>query len=133
MQWLEGMITKYQPELIAFESPFIPMGPAKDKDVFGKATFVTTAQTLRLQITLAAVIETTATKHGIACREVTTQSAKKELVGFGRAPAGDKKWDWGREMVIAATNRGWKVADDHQADAAAVAHVAMLDAGLEVE
>lgn len=125
MQFLERMIAKYGPELVAFESPFIPMRPVKSDDILGKPSFVTTAQTLRLQITLAAVIETTCEKHGIKCVEVSSITAKKELTGDGRAEK--------RDMVLAATRRGWRVADDHQADACAVALVALLCEGIEVE
>lgn len=78
---------------------------------------MTTQQTLRLQISLAAEIETTAKEFKIECVEVATNSAKKALTGNGRAEK--------RDMVVAATQRGWAVADDHQADAAAVALVAM--------
>lgn len=125
MQWLEGMISQYRPDLVALESPFIPLRPQKAEGIAGPATFVTTAQTLRLQITLAAVIETTCKKHGIKCVEVSSVTAKKELTGNGRAEK--------RDMVIAATRRGWRVADDHQADACAVALVAMLSEGIEID
>lgn len=125
MQWLERMIAKHNPELIAFESPFLPLRPQKSEGITGPPTFTTTAQTLRLQITLAAVIETIAKKHGIKCVEVASTTAKKELTGNGRAEK--------RDMVLAATSRGWRVADDHQADACAVALVAMLSEGIEVD
>jgi Holliday junction resolvasome RuvABC endonuclease subunit len=130
MEWLEGQLMVLKPEVIAFEAPFIPMAPVNDKNASldgGKASFVTTQHTLRLQISLANTIETTAKKHGIRCFEVATSTAKKALTGFGRAPNGVKGWDWGDEMVIAATKRGWKVGDDHQADAAAVALVVFQD------
>src|SRR5262245_18087794 len=103
------------------------MGPQKDKDIHGidaKPTFVTTAQTLRLQISLASTIETLAKARGVRCFEVATQSAKVALLGIGRAPKDARNWDWKREMVIAAVRRGWPVGDDHQADACAVALVA---------
>lgn len=134
MQWLDRFIEAHPSiEIIAFESPFIPMGSQKDKDTHGpdaKKTFVTTAQTLRLQISLASTIETVAKANDLRCFEVATQSAKLALTGHGRVPKDAKDWDWGREMVIAATRLGWRVADDHQADACAVAKVvhAMLRA-----
>lgn len=132
LEWLDRFIGDRSPEVIAFESPFIPMGPQKDRDIHGDArpTFVTTAQTLRLQISLASTIETVAKCHGIRCLEVATASAKVALIGFGRAPKDVKNWDWKREMMIAATRRGFPVADDHQADAVAVALVAMASLGV---
>ncbi len=133
LQWLDRFIADHDPvEVIAFESPFIPMGPQKDKDLHGpdaKPTFTTTAQTIRLQISLASTIETVAKCHDIRCLEVVTASAKKFLTGFGRAPRDVANWDWGREMQMAATRRGFPVADDHQADACAVALVAMASLG----
>lgn len=126
MQWLEVvMIPKYTPELIVFESPFIPMGPSKEtiKDpVTGKPmdSFKTTQIVLRMQITWAAVIETTAKKYGIECMECATNTAKKTMAGSARLE--NKKLD----MVNAATARGFRVADDHQADACAVAMVEMI-------
>lgn len=120
MQWLDRFIEDHPSiEIIAFESPFIPMGQQKDKDTHSpdaKPTFVTTAQTLRLQISLASTIETVAKANDLRCFEVATQSAKLALTGRGR---GVEK----TEMIIAATRRGWRVADDHQADACAVALV----------
>lgn len=130
LRWLDQFVEDHRPiNVIVFESPFIPMGPTKDKDTHGsdqKPTFNTTAQTIRLQISLASTIETVAKSHDIRCMEVATSSGKLMLTGCGRAPK-VKNWDWGREMVNAATRRGYPVADDHQADACAVALVAMAN------
>lgn len=120
MGWLEAEIFAQQAigspiKVIALESPFIPMGPAS-------GAFNTTAQTLRLQIGLATVIETVAKKHHIRCIEVTTQSAKMKMLGFARKP--HPKFDWKKEMLVEATRRGYSCADDHQADAIAVGLVA---------
>lgn len=109
-----------RPEGIAYESPFIPMGMAGGSS----SGFNTTAQTIRLQIALASTVETVATKFGIPCLEVATQSAKTALIGFGRKPKDDPKWDWKKQMLLAATRQGYACADDHQADAIAVGKVA---------
>jgi Holliday junction resolvasome RuvABC endonuclease subunit len=119
MKWLEGMIAKWKPDLIVFESPWIPRTPKPNAK---PSKIKTTPQVLRGQITWAAVIETTAAKHGIECREVESVSAKKVMTGRGRLE--DKK----RDMVNAALARGFRVADDHQADACAVAMVALIEA-----
>jgi Holliday junction resolvasome RuvABC endonuclease subunit len=123
------MIEGRGPDIVAFEGPFIPMGPQKDKGAHsfgGKPAFVTTAQTLRLQIALATTIETVAKKHGLRCIEVATSSAKVALAGSARL--GDKKKS---AMVEAAWARGWQVADDHQADALAVCMVTYDSLGQE--
>lgn len=120
MEFVEGMIEGHAPELIAFESPFIPMGPTKGDDGLpGKPSFTTTQHALRLQISLATVIEMAAKKHRVECIEVATSSAKVALAGTARLGK-EKK----RAMVIAASRRGWNIADDHQADAGAVCLVA---------
>jgi hypothetical protein len=109
-------------ESIAFESPFIPMAPLKPRE--GEDAFTTTMHTLRLQIALATTIETVAKKYKIRCVEVSTQTAKKRLVGFGRAPQGQPNFDWKKTMLMAATRAGYSIADDNQADAIAVSLVA---------
>jgi Holliday junction resolvasome RuvABC endonuclease subunit len=117
MQWLDVvMIPQYRPEIIALEAPFLPLGnEAKDPDP--KKRFKTSAMALRLQISLAAIIETVAKKHKIRCLEIASSSAKVALAGSARLK--EKKL----EMVQAAWARGWEVADDHQADAIGVALV----------
>jgi Holliday junction resolvasome RuvABC endonuclease subunit len=123
--WLEMMIKRYMPDVIAFESPFIPMGrpafPAGGK--FGQTLdpddkpFVTTQHTLRLQISLANTIELTAARRGIRCLEVASVSAKKALTGSGRSPKD--------HMIVAAKDRGWDVKNNHEADAGGVGLVAI--------
>lgn len=126
MKWLEEeMIAKREIDLIVFESPWIPMKPSKNDGVVGidgkpLDRLKTTQIVLRMQITWAAVIETTAKKHGIECMECATNTAKKTMAGSARLE--NKKLD----MVNAATARGFRVADDHQADACAVAMVEMM-------
>lgn len=123
MKWLEQFISDHKViEAIAYESPFIPMAPLKPKD--GESAFNTTMHTLRLQIALATTIETVAKKHRIRCVEVATQSAKVAMVGYGRKPKDDPKFDWKKAMLLGATRLGYAVADDHQADAIAVSLVA---------
>lgn len=137
--WLEDRIKEHEPDVIAFESPFIPMTPnwnvvlgmlsrvlapgvmgavrAAVAKVQGKNGFVTTQHTLRLQISLANTIETTAARRGIRVLEVASMSAKKELTGSGRAQK--------ETMIIAAKDRGWPIKNQHEADACGVGLVAI--------
>lgn len=121
MDWLETFLNSAGVDAIAYEAPFIPMGLNK-----GGATsnFNTTQHTIRLQISLASTIETVAKKRLVRCVEVATQSAKVALIGFGRKPKDQPKFDWKREMLIAATRAGYRVSNDHEADAIAVGKVA---------
>lgn len=119
--WLREMIAIHKPDIVAFESPFIPMGRPSDKE----GGFTTTQHALRLQIALATEVETTAKECAVGqIREVATSSAKRALAGTARL--GDRKK---QAMVIAAVERGWPCADDHQADAGAVGLVVYEDMG----
>jgi hypothetical protein len=131
------LIEAYQPDVIGFESPFIPMKPKKKRyattggDKLGD-DFTTTQHVLRLQIALATAIEIAVEQNNdfsdrkrIRCVEVATSSAKLALAGSARLE--DKKLD----MVRAAWARGWEVSDDHQADAGGVFLVVCDALGIE--
>ena len=109
-EWLSRMIINEDIKLVGFESPIV-MAPSTGGGKF------TTAQTIRLQISLASEIETTAAEHQTPCYEVASMSAKKALAG--KARLANKKQD----MIDAAHARGWNVEDEHQADALGVAMV----------
>lgn len=101
--WLCDMLTTYTPDVLAFESPVLPRG---------SSDFQTTEHTLRTLIGLVSVAELVGKLRELRVKEVNVATAKKTLTGNGRAEKDD--------MVIAATNRGFDVADHHQADACAV-------------
>lgn len=103
--WLVDMDQVHQLDGIAFEAPI-----KKPTD---------TMHVIRLLTGYAVVVEEFAgTIQRIPGRkafdicEVSVQTVKKALTGDAYA---DKKM-----MIAAASRRGWKVADDHQADAGAV-------------
>lgn len=105
--WLREMLKVYRPDCLAFEAPWIPMG-----------SMSTTQFTLRLQVSLACEVETTAAECEVPrILEVPGSVAKLALTGTGRIASKDKP----AIMVRAAQARGWAVGDDHQADAGAVA------------
>lgn len=104
--WLCDMVTTFEPEVLAFEGPVLPRGGG---------SFQTTEHTLRTLIGLVSVAELVANLRGLRCFEVNVSSAKLALTGDGRAQKND--------MIIAATQLGYEVANDHEADAIAVALV----------
>lgn len=106
-------------EAIAYEEPFLPFSMSTDD-------FSTQVTTLKLLISLGAVVEMVATKHGIRCVQVASQDAKIAMVGFGRKPKDVPKgeWDWKKVMLLAATRAGYSCGDHNQADAVAVGKVA---------
>jgi Holliday junction resolvasome RuvABC endonuclease subunit len=104
-QWLVDQLTRYVPDVVAFEAPIMPF-----------AGFIEQRSSLdivRLLVGMASVVELVATRAGARCIEVPVPTAKKRLSGNGRATK--------REMINAAINLGHLVEDDHQADAIAVA------------
>lgn len=105
--WLCDMITTFDPQVLAFEGPVMPRG--------GGGSFQTTEHTMRTLIGLVSVAELVANLRGLRCFEVNVATAKKRLAGHGRAEKS--------EMLLMATNLGYPCADDHQADACAVALV----------
>jgi len=103
--WLLEMDMVHGFDGFAFESPI--MKPTDDMHI------------LRVLIGYAVVVEECAGwlkrqsgREHFGCTEVSVQTTKKALTGDAYA---DKK-----KMIAAACRRGWRVADDHQADAGAV-------------
>jgi Holliday junction resolvasome RuvABC endonuclease subunit len=122
--WLRDFLAVHPTDAVAYESPFIPMSMFAPKD--GDSAFNTTMHTLRLQMALATIIENVAFGLRKRCVEASTQSCKVAMVGFGRKPKDQPKFDWKKEMLIAATRQGYRVANDHEADAVAVGKVAAM-------
>lgn len=121
-QWLQNFLMNHPIDAIAFEGPFIPRGMFQPRD--GESSFETTVHAVRLQMALATIIETVATGWKKRCIEVSTISAKVAMVGFGRKPKDEPKFDWKKAMLLAATRQGYRVSNDHEADAVAVGKVA---------
>lgn len=117
---VRALIKRFTPDAVGFEAPWLPI----ETDDAKPSGYVTSAAVVRLLVCLAGEVETTARECGVGrVIECATSSCKVALVGFGRAPQrkpGEKKFDWGRAMLIAATRRGWRVGNDNEADAGAV-------------
>jgi crossover junction endodeoxyribonuclease RuvC len=104
--WLSDLITVEQPTLISFEAPIPPRGTMK-----------TNVQTIRLLLGLAFEAEVIAYMRDVECFEANVQTARKAFTGSGRSDKND--------VIAACVKKGWKVADDHQADAGAIWHYEM--------
>jgi Holliday junction resolvasome RuvABC endonuclease subunit len=103
------LIDQFQPEIVTFEAPiFLP----HDR-----------WHTRRLLTSLVVVIELVAYAKGCRCIEVDPAVAKAALAGPKRRRGRGKKLRNANkdEMMVAAVNMGWPVANDHQADACGVA------------
>jgi Holliday junction resolvasome RuvABC endonuclease subunit len=102
--WLHDFIPLARPEVLAFESPVF---------VKWSSDLATTEHTIRMLVSLAGIAELVAWRARLRCLEVHSRTAKRRLTSDNRA----KK----RAMQSAAVRLGFTVADDHQADAIAVA------------
>lgn len=111
-RWLDGMIVIHKPDTVAFEAPLnIVHG--------GSAKVLTNQNTIRLLFGFAALVEMCASEHGVPTYEANVGTIKRHFAGHGRA---DKA-----AMMARCRMLGWAVADDNQADAAALwAYVSAL-------
>jgi Holliday junction resolvasome RuvABC endonuclease subunit len=119
-RWLIGKCREHRPDVLAFEEPIrgLPWRKA------GTDRY-TTMPVQKLLQGLAAIAELVAAEIDCErCIEVPTSTAKKKLAGHGRA---DKTM-----MIAAAIKMGIDVADEHQADALAVALCAYDHVGVPV-
>jgi Holliday junction resolvasome RuvABC endonuclease subunit len=122
-KWLNDMVDRHKPDVIGFESPFVPVYGNKAGQGY------VNINTLRFLLGVCTIFETVASQRGLECKEVANGSAKKALGGHGRADV--------KTMQAAAFARGWEVANDHEADACAVGLVIVTQYlkryGLEAE
>ena len=113
--WLLEMLDVLQPEHLAFESPVVAnFGPGRGTD----------ENNLRRLIGIVSIAELIAASNGLPCHEVHNQTAKA-FMGVSRRK--DKN-----DMIVAVTAKGFKVADQHQADACAVGLVAYDSLGFDI-
>jgi Holliday junction resolvasome RuvABC endonuclease subunit len=101
--WLELLLDRYRPGVVAFEAPIMPRNPGK-------------AHAARLSFGFAAETERIAYKRQLRCLECHFSTVKVRLAGSGKA----KK----RQMISAAIRRGYHVETEHEADAIGVGLVA---------
>lgn len=116
------LIKLFEPDLVGFESPFIP--PQKTEQQLArerargfKGRNVSISM-IRFLLGVDAMIEVAAARAGCECREVATSTAKKAFTGRGNATK--------IEVKNEARRRGYAVKNDHESDAIAVGF-AMLD------
>lgn len=91
-------------EAVCFEAPYI----ARFKRPDGK--WQDSPDQIRRAYGAAAICEQACFARGIPCIEIVTVTLKKDFAGSGKA----KK----PQMIRAAKQRGFKVSNDHEADAA---------------
>ncbi len=102
-QWLNDLLTVEAPAALVFEAPIMGGNRA-------------TPAAARRLMGLAAIAEMTAHQRGIRCMEEHLATVKKAFAGSGRA---DKD-----AVMRKVRDLGFKPADDNEADAIALWHVA---------
>jgi len=108
-RFLRGTIERQQPDVLAYEAPYFPMGFRKGPPA--------NAKTLRRLLGLAEITDAIAWEYRLRCYQATAGEVCSYLTG---------KSNWGgregkKAATIAAARRwGWDVEDDNQADACAV-------------
>lgn len=104
--WLTEMLDVMQPDVFAFESPIVmPKREGRGSD----------ENNVRRLIGIVSVAELVCARRGLRCYEVHNQTAKAFV---GASSRKDKV-----DMIVRMTERGYDCADQHQADACAVALV----------
>ena len=108
--WLNGQITALEPQIIAFESPFVPTGNSE----FAKPR---NALTVRRLFGFAAVTELTCIERRLRCYEARPTEISRRFLG-GPVP---KKRDEKKAATVAmARQLGFAVDNDDEADAVAL-------------
>lgn len=107
-------IRMFNPKIVAFEAPLLlPRREGRGTD----------EQQVRRLVGVVSIIEKVAYQLQRECHEVNVQDTKFIAGIPSRRPKDMTYGDYKELMVIAMTKLGYEVADDHQADAAAVARV----------
>jgi len=101
--WLELLLDRYKPGVLAFEAPILPRNPGK-------------AHAVRLSYGFAALTERIAYKRQLRCIECHFSTVKVRLSGSGKATK--------RQMKAAAIRQGYDIETEHEADAIGVGLVA---------
>jgi len=108
-RFLRATIEREQPEVVAYEAPYFPMGFRNGPPA--------NAKTLRRLLGLAEIIDAIAWDYRLRCYQATAGEVCSYLTGKSNWGGRDKK----KAATIAAARAwGWAVTDDNQADACAV-------------
>lgn len=112
--WVNARIFDVKPDLIVFESPYIPR-PRKGPPKPGARVIMMNATTLRRLLGLVFMVEAAAAEHRIECREATALEISQFFLGGGGRilPREEKK----AATIEMCARYGWHGLDDNAADA----------------
>lgn len=124
-QWLGQAIERYGPTEIMFEMPILP-----------ETTALATARKL---YSLCGITELVALDYRIPIREANLSNIRMHFIGCARAPKEIRikeiRRRWLKDRTVAeCRSRGFKVADDDEADALAVLSfaISLVDKGYDM-
>lgn len=114
---LVGLIEANQPDLVAYETPFFPVGnQASAAGEPGKKGARFNVNTIKLLHNLEGVLIETTARYSIPTEHFPSSSWRVTALGYGRLPAGSQE-DFKKLMIKRARMLGYDVKDDNEADA----------------
>lgn len=114
---LTEVIEKYGPEVVAYETPFFPVGgQAAAKKVEGKGGAAFSIKTIKFLHNLEGVLIETTARHGIVTQHFPSSSWRVTALGMGRLPFGSED-NFKDLMKKRAKSLGYIVRDDNESDA----------------
>lgn len=118
---LEELIIAHRPDILAYESPFVPVGQQGQQPEKGpgprRAAF--NVNTIKFLLNLEGVLLEVASRHDLTAEHYPSSSWRVTALGMGRLPPGaaDAGMDFKKMMKTKARQLGYEVADDNEADA----------------
>lgn len=113
---LTEVIEKHRPDVMAWETPFIPFDDGNKAKDGGRARL--NVKTTRFLLNIEGVLVEAATRYGLATEDFPAQAWRKTAVGMGVAPAGSPPGFMKKLMIQRAKSLGYGVGkDDNMGDA----------------
>lgn len=114
---LVGLIEDHQPDLVAYETPFFPVGnQASAVGEPGKKGARFNVNTIKFLHNLEGVLIETTARYSIPTEHFPSSSWRVTALGYGRLPQGAQE-DFKKLMIKRAKMLGYNVKDDNEADA----------------
>lgn len=115
---LIGLIEAYQPDLVAYEEVYSPVGMHNAKPVEGKDHRIKfNPATFGFLKNLEGVLIECTARHSIPTEHYPSSSWRSTALGMGRLPTGAPQGEFKRMMIRRAKALGYDVKDDNEADA----------------
>lgn len=113
---LVDLIETHKPDIVAFETPFFPVGNTSEKAKDGKKGAVFNIKTTKFAMNLEGVLIETTARYGLPTEHFPSSSWRVTALGYGRLPQGSQD-DFKKLMKQRARSLGYAVTDDNEADA----------------